>query len=317
MKKEIPIFNADVGHEFDSKSVELKKKNSIFTVSYLFFLFLGALFADLSIKNNETMWLAIAFTTLALILYGLKTFQNFIDQWTYTRVAAETIKSEWFKFTVGGGDYPISDDSETEDYINKSFLNKVNEVYEDYKENIRKSRGNPLTNFDISKINIESNYRNQPLDQRIDFYKKQRIRNQQKWYENKTLIMKAKENRYQIFFPVVILIGLTLGILRLLNIELSENFIFLNSDWFSIMIALAFALDAMNSLFQHERLKLAYEKSANDLSESFKQISDPSNDVGTSEEVFSEFVEDVENLISSEHKSWSLTTSTRNLFGNL
>ena len=26
MKKEIPIFNADVGHEFDSKSVELKKK---------------------------------------------------------------------------------------------------------------------------------------------------------------------------------------------------------------------------------------------------------------------------------------------------
>ena len=83
------------------------------------------------------------------------------------------------------------------------------------------------------------------------------------------------------------------------------------------MIALAFALDAMNSLFQHERLKLAYEKSANDLSESFKQISDPSNDVGTSEEVFSEFVEDVENLISSEHKSWSLTTSTRNLFGNL
>ena len=101
----------------------------------------------------------------------IKTFQNFIDQWTYTRVAAETIKSEWFKFTVGGGDYPISDDSETEDYINKSFLNKVNEVYEDYKENIRKSRGNPLTNFDISKINIESNYRNQPLDQRIDFYK--------------------------------------------------------------------------------------------------------------------------------------------------
>ena len=40
MKKEIPIFNADVGHEFDSKSVELKKKNSIFTVSYLFFYFL-------------------------------------------------------------------------------------------------------------------------------------------------------------------------------------------------------------------------------------------------------------------------------------
>ena len=94
----------------------------------------------------------------------------------------------------------------------------------DYKENIRKSRDNPLTNFDISKINIESNYRNQPLDQRIGFYKKQRIQNQQKWYENKTLIMKAKENRYQIFFPVVILLGLTLGILRLLNIELSEEF---------------------------------------------------------------------------------------------
>lgn len=316
MKKQVPIFNADIGHIFDSKSVELKKKNNRFTMSYLFFLFLGALFADLSIKNNETMWLAIAFTAIALIFYGVKTYKNFIDQWTYTRVAAETIKSEWFKFTVGGGDYPVTRNDEQEKYYIKSFINKINETFEDYKENIRKSRGNPLTDFEISKEDVESNYRNESLNQRIEFYKKERIQNQQKWYESKTSIMKAKEKRYQIFFPVVISVGLILGILRLFNIELTNNFVFLNSDWFSIMIALAFALDAVNSLFQHERLKLAYEKSANDLSESFKKINDPSNDVSSDEEVFNEFVEDVENLISSEHKSWSLTTSTRSLLSN-
>ena len=42
MKKEIPIFNADVGHEFDSKSVELKKKNKyIYSKLPFSFYFLG------------------------------------------------------------------------------------------------------------------------------------------------------------------------------------------------------------------------------------------------------------------------------------
>ena len=37
------------------------------------------------------------------------------------------------------------------------------------------------------------------------------------------------------------------------------------------------------------------------------------NDIKTDEAVFWDFVEDVENNISSEHKSWSLTTSSKNI----
>ena len=66
-------------------------------------------------------------------------------------------------------------------------------------------------------------------------------------------------------------------------------------------------------MFQHERLSITYKKSANDLTESLNKIDDSDNDIQTDENVFSEFVEDVENRISNEHKSWSLTTNTKNI----
>ena len=46
--------------------------------------------------------------------------------------------------------------------------------------------------------------------------------------------------------------------------------------------------------------------------ESLNKINDSDNDV-KDENVFVEFVEDVENRISNEHKSWSLTTNSKNL----
>ena len=64
---------------------------------------------------------------------------------------------------------------------------------------------------------------------------------------------------------------------------------------------------------QYERLSIAYTKSFNELTESIIEIEKPDNDISTNEAVFSEFVEDVENKISIEHKSWSLTTSTKNI----
>ena len=72
-------------------------------------------------------------------------------------------------------------------------------------------------------------------------------------------------------------------------------------------------MESKNSLFQHERLSIAYKKSANDLRESLNKINDSDNDVKKDERVFSEFVSDVENRISNEHKSWSLTTNLKNL----
>ena len=86
-----------------------------------------------------------------------------------------------------------------------------------------------------------------------------------------------------------------------------------NSDFFSIAIAIAFACDTFSNITQYERLSIAYNKSFNELTESIREIIDPDNDISKSEAVFSEFVEDVENKISIEHKSWSLTTSTKNI----
>ncbi len=83
--------------------------------------------------------------------------------------------------------------------------------------------------------------------------------------------------------------------------------------FFSIGIAFAFALDGYSNISQYERLSIQYKKSFHELIESIEEMVDPKNEISTNEAVFSEFVEDIENKISVEHKSWSLTTSSKNI----
>ena len=123
--------------------------------------------------------------------------------------------------------------------------------------------------------------------------------------------METKEKRYRWGFALIVIAGLFVGVVKLFDLS---GWSFINdSDWFSIAVALGFMLESKNSLFQHERLSISYKKSANDLSESLKKINDSDNDVKKVESVFAEFVSDVENRISNEHKSWSLTTNLKNL----
>ena len=48
MNKKLPVFNADIGKEFDYKSILLKKTNSRLTGTFIICLFLGAMFVDLA-----------------------------------------------------------------------------------------------------------------------------------------------------------------------------------------------------------------------------------------------------------------------------
>lgn len=314
MNKAIPQFNADIGEEFDSKSIQLKKTNSKLTWAFITSLFLGALFVDLNLSGNVPLFLGVVFTGVALLLYIIRSRRKLNEQWTYTRVVAESIKSEWFKFIVGGGDYPCNK-TIGDEYYTDLFEKNIQEKISEYRSNIINSGGSPIE-FDLKQFKLKLNsttldHRNYAFEDRLEFYKEKRIKDQLRWYEKKSLLMEKKEQQYKISFGVVVAIGLLVGAYKLTGLPIIS---FLdNSDWFSIAIALGFALESANSIFQHERLSINYKKSANDLSESLNKINDTDNDVRSDENVFSEFVEDVENRISNEHKSWSLTTNTKNL----
>ena len=71
----------------------------------------------------------------SFLIYNFKKNKNFIELWTRSRVLAETIKSEWFMFVVGGGDYPIKSNNEEVYNINK-FLSKMEVLVDEYKSNI-------------------------------------------------------------------------------------------------------------------------------------------------------------------------------------
>ena len=89
MNKTIPDFNAEIGKEFDDKSVQLKSKNSQLTNAFLITLFLGAAFVDLALKEKLPLLLGLTFTAVSLFLYTIKNTRKLNEQWTYTRVVAE------------------------------------------------------------------------------------------------------------------------------------------------------------------------------------------------------------------------------------
>lgn len=309
MNKIIPQFNAEIGQEFDAKSVQLKKANSTLTNAFLITLFLGAAFVDLALREKLPLGIGLTFTAVSLLLYVIKSTRNLNEQWTYTRVIAESIKSEWYKYIVGGGDYPCNDEV-GEEYYKELFEKNIQEKISEYRDNILEVGGSPIE----FTLEIDANttaQRNKLFAERLEVYKTRRIEDQLSWYEKKSLIMKNKEKRYRWGFALTVTAGLLVGVVKLLDWS-SLGFIN-DSDWFSIAVALGFMLESMNSVFQHERLSITYKKSANDLRESLNKINDSDNDVKKDENVFVEFVEDVENRISNEHKSWSLTTNSKNL----
>ena len=126
--------------------------------------------------------------------------------------------------------------------------------------------------------------------------------------------MKKNLRAFKFLFQGIVGLGAIIGIYMWLNIFNSWEISFLeDSDFFSIAVALAFAFDAFSSINQYERLSIAYNRNFEELTESIQEIINPDNDISTSERVFNDFVEDIENKISIEHKSWSLTTSTKNI----
>lgn len=309
MNKKIPIFNADIGGEFDSQSKLLKSTNSRLTYAFVTFLFLGAAFVDLALSGKTPILLGLLFTSLALGFYFFRNFKHLNEQWTYTRVVAESVKSEWFKYIVGGGDYPCNKDI-GEDYYKDLFKKNIQDKILEYRKNIINIDGTPIE-FELTVDANTASYRDKSFADRLEIYKENRIKDQLSWYEKKSIDMSKKERMFRWGFIGVVIIGLFFGITQLMALS---SFSKINeSDFFSIFIAFAFALESTNSLFQHERLSIAYKKSAGDLTESLNRINDSNNDVKTDENVFSEFVEDVENRISNEHKSWSLTTNSKNL----
>jgi len=309
MNKIIPQFNAEIGQEFDARSVQLKKANSTLTNAFLITLFLGAAFVDLALREKLPLGIGLTFTAVSLLLYIIKSTRNLNEQWTYTRVIAESVKSEWYKYIVGGGDYPCNDEV-GEEYYKELFEKNIQEKISEYRDNILEVGGSPIE----FSLEIDANtiaQRNKLFAERLEVYKTRRIEDQLSWYEKKSLIMNNKEKRYRWGFALTVTAGLLVGIVKLFD---WSNLSFINdSDWFSIAVALGFMLESMNSVFQHERLSITYKKSANDLRESLNKINDSDNDVKKDENVFVEFVEDVENRISNEHKSWSLTTNSKNL----
>lgn len=311
----IPPFNAKIGQLLDQKAMTLKDKSARYTRSYIGLLFLGAFFADIGTFMNPSVsiFAAVICTFSSFIIYRKKNRLNLTEQWTYTRVVAESIKSEWFKYVLGGGDYPIKNKNDEAFYLD--FLNsKISQFMNEYKQNIHNVGGDYIEPEDLFMDKSSTTFRDKPLAERVEYYKLERMENQKIWYETQSKNMTKKIKKYNSIFTFVVGLGTFIGVSMWLNLWQNLNLPLINdADFFSIAIALAFAFDAFTSINQYERLSIVYTKSYRDLAESIQELNNPDNEISSNEIVFNEFIEDIENKISNEHKSWSITTSTKNM----
>ena len=173
MINKVPTYNANIGSEFDDASVMLKKKNTDYTFRYISFLALGAVFADTTglIDPRISITLAVIFTILSIRFYSMLKKRGYAEQWTLTRIAAESFKSEWFKFAVGGGDYPLKDNVKIEDSINE-FKKNLQRFHDEYIESMHEKYRNYLEYVDLDVNKETLAIRNESLDQRLEYYKK-------------------------------------------------------------------------------------------------------------------------------------------------
>ena len=310
-----PTFNAKIGGELDEKAKKLKEKNTKYTKAYISLLFLGAFFADIGsfLDPSVSIFAAVICTFLSFLVYRRKNTENLSEQWTHTRVIAETIKAEWFMYVVGGGNYPIKEEADEEDCL-KSLNSRIKHFMDEYKKKIHSVDGDYVESENVYIKSDSFSRRHKSLQERLEYYKTERIENQKIWYETSSKEMNKKIKRYNSSFKLVVGLGTLIGCSMWLNLWQDLNIPFIdNADFFSIAIAFAFALDAFSSINQYERLSIVYTKSYHDLVDSIQELNDPNNDISSNEKVFNEFIEDIENKISNEHKSWSITTSTKNM----
>jgi archaellum biogenesis protein FlaJ (TadC family) len=253
---------------------------------YLILLLVGALLTKFAPKDiTWSIFAAIVLLiTLALSIY--QAFKRFDIIWYNGRAVAESVKTRTWRFIMQAEPYQATT---TYPIIARHFTNDVSEILNENKE-----LGKYLTdNGSADSITIEMlNIRSMDLLNRKEYYKKNRVDEQRKWYAKK-----ARWNNRQsiIWFSLMIGANSLAIIFVILQVAYPDN------DDFpvEIFIALAGSILTWMQIKRFQDLATSYSLTAHEITLIRQNI-----DFCNTETELSDYVKDAENAFSREHTQW-------------
>lgn len=227
-------------------------------------------------------------TLLLIVLAGLFVFKVYkkLDQdWYRCRALAESVKTSTWRFSMRAHPFENATSVEQPKAEFRNLLKDILRANRHIAENLRHSDADQVTN---SMLEI----RQLSLEDRIDYYVERRIDDQRRWYSKKS---RANRRAFQFW------IAFTMGAYILAAFSLNGDL--LGLPWaqyaFDPLIVLVTSAIGWLQIKRHSELTASYNLTAHEIG-----IIKSNSEAVSTEEEFSEFVNEAELAFSREHTQW-------------
>lgn len=230
----------------------------------------------------------LVLSILLVILAGLfvyKTVKKLDQDWYRCRALAESVKTSTWRFAMRAHPFADTENIEIPKAEFRNLLRDILQANRSIAENLHSDKTEQVT---ASMIEI----RKLPLKNRIAFYVKNRIDDQSMWYAKKSSANKTAQHRW-FWLTIVIYIGAAIS----LN---ADQLGFAQATLaFDPMIVLVTSALGWLQMKRHGELTASYNLTAHEIG-----IIKGNSDSVTTEEQFSDFVNEAELAFSREHTQW-------------
>jgi type IV secretory pathway component VirB8 len=240
------------------------------------------------ISHKEVIYIISAILLLiSLILTFVIKQSKFEDYWYQGRALAESIKTLTWRFITGSDNF---ERNLNEDLVRSKFVSSIIDLEKNFPTLASFMNTELATQAPVSKV--MDNLRSLPWQERLQYYIKYRIIEQEEWYTSKSKYNQKKKIFWLWIAIVSQLVALICSIILIVTPATDWNFV----GFFTTLTATVFA---WLQLKQHESLKQAYSTAAIELT----QIESLGENINSEVEL-SRYVLDSENAISREHTLW-------------
>lgn len=275
----------------DHASLVAQKLYTIYVRLDLFLMVLSATLTIYNFQSEESkkiIYIISGIVMLIAIIFSLIIKnKKYEDIWYRGRALAESVKTLTWRFMTKSEYF---ENSLTNEEAKSRFNQRIRELHEEFKDLHSflkaKNLSLPVITDEMEKI------RNLDLTSRKEFYLKNRIDNQIKWYSNKADTNKARYEGW--FWGVIVTQILALMSIGYLVINPDCNFNFVG-----LFTTLSASFFGWLQLKKYQENKEAYTTATSELT-LIKQEAEFIN----TEEKFKVFVLDSENAMSREHTLW-------------
>ncbi len=256
-----------------------------------FVLILATIFS--SLRLDQQIWTNIFSVIIpislliALIARVLTELIGFDKKWFGCRAIAESVKSVTWRYITQAKPYNGQSDSEK---IDREFLKDLKEIRDSQIEGAKKLGKQAVSGNDVTQ-HMRS-LRSKTFNERKSYYNKERVLNQKEWYRTKA---NANERNRSISFWSSVVLEISAVILAFLFLNIPS----LPINPIAILIIIVATIIVWTQIKKHRELSQSYALVVQELG----QISSMYVHVHN-EEKLSDYVQNVEDVISKEHTMW-------------